>query len=55
MAKVLIVYYSRSGNTAKMAQEVAKGVKEESIDVEVKEIQDIKAQELLNYDGIIIG
>jgi len=34
--KVLIVYDSRSGNTEKMAQVVAEGVKKEGVEVEVK-------------------
>lgn len=55
MAKILIVYYSRSGNTKKMASLVEAGVKAEGIDVTLKDVSKTKAKELLDYDGIIIG
>ena len=55
MAKVLIVYYSRSGNTKKMAEIVAQGVKEEDVSVKVKGVEETKVEEMLDYDGIIIG
>ena len=55
MPKILIIYYSRTGNTKKMAQEVAKGAKREKISVELKGVEDVKVDDLLNYDGIIIG
>ena len=54
MKKVLVLYYSRSGNTEKMAQAIAEGAKSvPNIDVEVR--YHIEAQELTNYDGIIVG
>ncbi len=55
MAKVLIIYYSKSGNTEKMAQAVAKGVEKEKVEVEVKEISQANCEDLLNAQGIIIG
>lgn len=55
MAKVIIVYYSRTGNTKKMAQLVEEGVKSEKVEVLVKDASKMKAEELLSYDGIIIG
>lgn len=55
MPKILIVYYSRSGNTEKMAREIAKGVKKENMPVELKKIEGVRANELLGYDGIIVG
>ena len=33
MPKALVIYYSRSGNTKKMAEVVAEGLKKESIEV----------------------
>ena len=53
MAKVLIVYYSRTGNTKQMAKLVEEGIKAEGMDVETKDVQDVKTNELLNADGII--
>ena len=55
MAKILIIYYSRSGNTKKMASLVEAGVKAEGMDVTLKDALKTKAKELLDYDGIIIG
>ncbi len=55
MAKILIIYYSRSGNTKKMASLVEAGVTAEGIDVMLKDVSKTKAKELLDYDGIIIG
>lgn len=53
--KVLVIYYSQTGNTKKMAQIVAEGVKSEGADVELKNVEEVKARELLKVDGIIIG
>ena len=55
MAKILIIYYSRSGNTKKMAFLVEAGVTAEGIDVTLKDVLKTEAKELLDYDGIIIG
>ena len=55
MAKVLIVYYSRTGNTKQMAKLVEEGIRAEGMDVEMKDVQDVKTNELLNADGIILG
>jgi len=55
MPKVLVVYYSRTGNTEKMAQCVAEGAKIDGVDVELKKVDDTEADELLDADGIIVG
>lgn len=56
MPKVLIIYYSRSGNTEKMAELIADGVKrEKDIKVEVKDVQEVKVKDLLDVEGIVIG
>mgnify|MGYP000536497833 CR=1 FL=1 len=55
MAKVGIVYYSRTGHTEKMAQFVLEGVKKEKIEVEIKKVEDTKIEDLLEWDGIIVG
>jgi NADH oxidase (H2O-forming) len=54
MKTVLVLYYSRSGNTEKMAQAVAEGAKRVGeVDVELR--YHVEAQELGSFDGIIIG
>jgi flavodoxin len=56
MAKVLVAYFSLSGNTEKMAQYVAEGVRFSGNEVTVKKISDIKsAEDLAGYDGYILG
>lgn len=56
MAKVLIIYYSRTGNTAKMAQFIEEGLLEEgAVKVERKEVKNASPEELLTAEGIIIG
>lgn len=55
MAKVLIVYYSRSGRVEKMANIVKDGVASENIDITCKKVSDVTVEELLDYDGIIVG
>lgn len=53
--KILIIYYSQSGNTKKMAALVAEGVKSKGVEVELKSAEEVKAKELLKPEGIIIG
>jgi len=55
MAKILIVYYSRSGNTRKMAQFIEEGAKSEGADTRLKEVSSVNAQELPDYDAVIVG
>ena len=55
MAKALVIYYSRSGNTKKMAESVVEGIKKEGLEVVLKEARDTQASELLKYEAIIIG
>ena len=56
MAKMLIVYYSRSGNTEAMAQQVEAGLsKVEGVETDCRAVADVSVDELLGYDGIIMG
>ena len=55
MAKVLIVYYSRSGNTKKMAELIESGVKQGGVDVVLKSVDKAKVSDLLGADTIIMG
>src|SRR4030067_264233 len=55
MAKILICYYSRSGNTKKMAYLIQNGVMEEDVEVDTKDVKEVRADDLKDYDGIIIG
>jgi NAD(P)H dehydrogenase (quinone) len=55
MSKVLITYFSKTGNTEEMARYVAEGVKAEGLEVEIKPVQKAKVEDLLSADGIILG
>ncbi len=55
MAKILITYYSQSGNTKAMAEYVEEGAKLAGAQITLKPIVQVSAKELLEYDGIIIG
>ena len=55
MAEALVIYYSRTGNTKKMAESIAEGIKKEAVEVLLKDVKDIKVDELLKYDAIVIG
>ena len=53
--KVLISYYSRTGNTKKMAEAIAEGVKKENIPCDIRDVTTVKTDELLSYDALIFG
>jgi flavorubredoxin len=54
MTKALVLYYSRTGNTEKMANAVAEGIKSTGkVEVEIK--YHVDTQDLSLYDAIIIG
>jgi len=56
MKKVLIAYYSRTGNTEQMAQYIAEGVRIAGCEAELKKISAIKNEkELGGYDAYIFG
>jgi len=55
MAEILIVYYSRTGNTEKLAKAVAEGVREAGGNPTLKKVDEIDINQLPEYDGIIAG
>lgn len=56
MAKILIVYDSRTGNTEKMASAVAEGAKQvKGVKVDVKKVEKATLEDLQAADGIIMG
>lgn len=52
---VIIVYASMTGNTEEMAEIIAEGVREAGIEPEVKNVLDASANELEDYNGVILG
>jgi NAD(P)H dehydrogenase (quinone) len=55
MAKGIVIYYSRSGNTKEMAEIIAKGMNDASLDTDCKSVEKVKADDLLDYDAIVVG
>lgn len=56
MAKILIVYDSKTGNTEKMALAVAEGAKQvKKVEVTVKKVDKTSLDDLCHSDGIIMG
>ena len=56
MAKMLICYYSRSGHTEHMAEEVAQGARKvDGVEVDARPVAQVQARELLDFDAIVIG
>jgi NAD(P)H dehydrogenase (quinone) len=55
MAKGIVIYYSRSGNTKEMAESVAKAMKDADLPTDCKSVDKVKADDLLDYDAIVIG
>ncbi len=55
MAKGIVVYYSRSGNTKEMAEIIAKAMNDGGLSTECKSVDKVKANDLLAYDAIVVG
>ena len=55
MASVLVIYYTRTGNTKKMAELISDGLKSNGQEVECKRVEDVSLDDLKQADGVIIG
>jgi NAD(P)H dehydrogenase (quinone) len=56
MAKVLVTYYSRSGNTRRMAEKIQEGLASvRSVEVTFKKVRETTIDDLLEFDGIVMG
>ena len=56
MKSLLVGYVSRTGNTKKMAEFIAEGIRFTGIDVVIKKIAEIKDEkELKGFDGYVFG
>jgi len=53
--RLLVVYYSESGNTRRMAEAIGKGAEQEGLAVEVRRVEECKVNDLAEADGIVIG
>ncbi len=55
MKKVLVTYYSLSGNTEKMARMIADGLVTKDLVVDLKKVDEVAIDSLPSYDGFIVG
>ncbi len=56
MKKLLVGYVSRTGNTKKMADYIAEGIRFTGNEADIRKIAEIKdAKELEGYDGYVFG
>ncbi len=52
---LLVIYYSGTGNTEKMASRVAEGAEKVGVKVVLKKVEDCTLNDLIGVDGIAIG
>lgn len=55
MAKGIVIYYSRSGNTKQIGEMIAKAMTENGVETDFKSVDKVKVDDLLIYDAIVIG
>jgi flavorubredoxin len=55
MAKAIVIYESTYGYTEMMAKSIEKGLKEAGMDVELKKVLSAKADELKEFDAVVLG
>jgi len=53
--KALIVYYSRTGTTKKMAELIAEEARSAGLEIDLLSVSEVKPEQLLDYEGIIMG
>lgn len=53
--RLLIIYYSGTGNTRRMAEEIGEGAKRLGVEVDVKRVEDCSLSDLVEADGIVVG
>jgi len=55
MPKALVCYYSRTGNTRKLAVRMAEVLAAEGLETDLKKVEETAAADLLGYDCIVLG
>ena len=53
--QILVLYFSKGGNTKRLAEEVAKGVETAKVKVVIKSTSEVTKEDFLESDGIIAG
>lgn len=55
MKKVLVIYFSSTGKTEKMAEYIAEGIRFSGQEAVLRKIENVKAADIAGYDGYIFG
>jgi len=53
--RLLVVYYTGTGNTKRMAEEIGKGAEQLGVNVQVKSVEECELSDLAEADGIVMG
>ncbi len=53
--QVLVLYYSRSGNTKKLAEAVAEGVVSTGVEVVLRSTEEVTQDDFVSSAGVIVG
>jgi NAD(P)H dehydrogenase (quinone) len=53
--KLLITYFTGSGSTKRMAEEIGRGAERPGLAIEVKEVEECSLEDLAGADGIAVG
>lgn len=55
MKKAIIVYWSGTGNTEVLAENIKEGLEKSNYEVLMKEVYDVREELVLSYDKILLG
>jgi len=55
MAKAIVIYYSRTGNTKEMAEIIAGAMNKAGLATECKSVEKVKADDVFSCESIVIG
>jgi flavodoxin len=56
MARAIIIYESKYGNTRLVAEKIAEGIRQASgVEAEVRELKEVNPEGLTEFDAIVIG
>lgn len=55
MPNALVIYYTRGGNTRKMAEIIGEAISAGNVTAEVRDVKDVITEDLLGYDAIVVG
>ncbi|HSA95011.1 MAG TPA: flavodoxin domain-containing protein [Acidobacteriota bacterium] len=55
MPKALVSYYSRTGNTKRMAAHIAEALRSQGLEVDLRKVEETAPADLLDYDCIVLG